>query len=301
MGEIQRSENKSHSPSIRAKHELFEDDVSSSEGQGRDRDIEEGNTARARGKHGKIDTDKLASRRALSKNRPKAKKKPKKSTGIPGEEELDKKTRWTPAPSKPFIVDKAERKRISKLLSRRTNEQKAMKKSLGESFMAAYTRYRVKITPSYAPVRSEVKLAEDAATITFLRELTPGKVIAYWHEHIGDFTQLKAVPLRFLASPTNIDQVALTSGDGASGTSESRPKGKSKRIRVHAYGDSRALDSRLRECLESAGHDVSEFSDRELMSIQNAARAKAAGRRMFVSSKMAPMVKHAAEELYGDG
>jgi len=295
ISEIQRSETECHSPSSRAKHDLFEGDVPSTEEhvdhRSRKREIEpDNNLSRAREDAPKLDPSKLATRRALRKSK-KPKRKPKKSEGFPGAKDLDKKTRWTPAPSEPFTVSASERKKMASLLSRRTKEQKALKAKLGEAFVTAYTRYRVNITPSYAPVRSEMKLAEDAGVITFLRELTPGKVIAYWHEHIGDFTQLKAVPLRFLASPTNIDQVALVAGDGSRGSSESRPKGKSSGARVHSYGDSRALDSRLRVILDKGGFDVSQFSDRDLMSIQNAARAKASGKRMFVSSKLKEMVK----------
>lgn len=253
--------------------------------------------ARASGSNGKLDIGRVASRKALTKKR--TGKKKKGNPGVFSAAELDKKTRWTESPAKPFQASGAERESKLKLLGRRTKETKAFKAELGEAFLLAYTRYRAKVTPGYQAYPSEVAIAETAASIVFFRGLTPGQVLAYWHEHIGDFTDLKAVPLRFLASPANIDQVALAH-DGKSGTAESRAKDKGGRIRVHAYGDARALDSRLRGCLEESGFDVSQFSDRELMSIQNAARVKAAGKRMFVSSKLAPLVKCAAEELYGD-
>lgn len=299
--EVQRRKDESHTQARRARHDGSEAVVlTTDEGPAwKALEKENGNSLnRARAKP-LMDLEKAAARRSLTRKRKPNKKKSPKPLQL-DELGLDRGSRWSEAPGAMFKATGAQREEMLETLSRKTKAQKALRQKLGEAFMLAYERYRSKITPGYSPISSERKLAEDAAVITLMRGLTPGRLISYWHKHIGDFTDLKTVPLRFLASASNVDRASLAVEDGKSGTAESRPKGAGGRIRIHAYGDSRALDSRLRGVLETAGFDTRDFSDRELITIQNAARARAAGRRMFVSSKLSPMVDCASKDLYAD-
>jgi hypothetical protein len=71
------------------------------------------------------------------------------------------------------------------------------------------------------------------------------------------------------------------------------------KIAGHSFDDLDGLDPRLRPGLTEAGFPVHEFSDRYLLTVASAAKAKARGTVMFVSSKLAPMVDWAAKNLYG--
>lgn len=188
------------------------------------------------------------------------------------------------------------RARMDQILSRKVSdpERKELVERLARAFARVYTRFRRRLHPSYALIDKEMKNAGKAAELTLVKGTTPEHVIAYWAEHVADFTRLKYPPLIFLSSPGNIDRAACESLK-ATATEKAKDGPRSE---GHSFSDVSALDPRLRPGLEEAGFDTSDWPDRHLLPIQSAAEAKASGVDMFVSGAMLPLVNWAAKNLY---
>lgn len=186
------------------------------------------------------------------------------------------------------------------LSARRPNKDRnQLERKLEREFIRVYMRHRHKLDPNARVMPSEHKYARAAAVACIFKSITPTQLIEYWVDNIGNFTGMNFPPLSFLSGPGNVDRAAVE-------VSFSRPKRRKRKRRgrrtespeVHAY--SGELDSRLRPGLEAAGFDLSRFSDRFLLSVQTTAVSRAAGKDMFVSSKMKPMVQWAVDNLYAD-
>jgi hypothetical protein len=112
---------------------------------------------------------------------------------------------------------------------------------------------------------------------------------------------MKFPPLSLLKSPGIVDQVACilldpktTSVLATPNQPDGRPTGR------NSFSDINALDRRFRPSAERAGHDLSEYSDRYLVTLQKMAMSKAQGERIFISDKLQPLVDWAVENLYAD-
>lgn len=206
-------------------------------------------------------------------------------------------------PTITFTPGPKQRTRMIEILERpkSNTERKAMVAKLGSEFLRIYSRYRRTKEISYATVPQEKKHAENVAILCIYKGVTPTQLIAYWEEHIGDFTDMKVPPLTFLMSAGNVDRVACEVGMNngklkQSSTKDKRPDGPMPN--GHAYSDTSRLDSRLRPALIEAGFDLKQYDDRYLLTIQSAARSVARGTNMFVSRSMKAMVEWAAMNLY---
>ena len=134
------------------------------------------------------------------------------------------------------------------------------------------------------------------AELCIRKGVTPRQLLAYWHNHIGDFSDAKLIipPLSFLSSPANVDTVAC------SDLKMLEPKEQAKRMSpgANSFSDMKLYDGRVRQTLQKAGYKTNKYSDRDLMSIQFAARAIAQGIDMFVDDELRPMAEHLAKTLY---
>jgi hypothetical protein len=203
-------------------------------------------------------------------------------------------------PTITFTPGHKERERMIDIMEKRKSdpERKAMVAKIGSEFLRIYSRYRRTIDISYHTIDKEKRHAETAGILCIYRSITPTQLIAFWAEHVGDFTGLKFPPLTFLMSPGNVDraacEVVLNKGvQNRKSTDGPRPEG-------NAYSNIGNLNNQLRPGLNKAGFDVAQYDDRYLMTVQCAAQAIAKGFDMFVSSKLRPMVQWAVENLYAN-
>jgi hypothetical protein len=203
-----------------------------------------------------------------------------------------------------FVLSTAARERYLEILALpdKDPDKKNLVRRLGVEFRRIYKGYRARIGISYfsLPGDKDTEHAERAAILCIGNEITPGQLIVYWNEHVGDFTSMKYPPLRFLASSTNVESAsAELRSRGSNVRSPPKKAGVANNsVVAHVYGDTSKLDYRVRSILEEAAFDVREFSDRQLLTIQNAARTRAKGLPMFVSSKMLPLVEMLVLTLY---
>lgn len=195
-----------------------------------------------------------------------------------------------------FAPASDERERMVDVLGRRATdpERRTLSKRLGKEFLRIYRRHRHKVDPGWRMADKEAKDAETAARLCIMKGVTPSQLIEYWQGEIGNFTGMRFPTLHFLASAGNVDQVAVT---------KLAPARKRKRERVDApevHGYSGELDSRIRPGLSAAGHDLTGFSDRFLLTVQTTAQSVARGRTLFISSNIRPLVQWVVENIYAD-
>lgn len=203
-------------------------------------------------------------------------------------------------PKLTFAPSAAKRAQMVAVLERKPAdpERRKLQVKLTREFVRIYKRYRRMYHPTYLLVKSEEKHAAEAARLCILKGVTPRQLIEYWHANVGNFTGMRFPTLSFLAVAGNVDRVSVEDFDRTD-----RPiSGRQRTLtvdspKVHAYGES-GIDKRLRPGLESAGIDTTQFSDRQLMTVQSTAQAVAAGHNLFISSKLRPMIKWAVKHLY---
>lgn len=166
---------------------------------------------------------------------------------------------------------------------------------MGTEVLRIYTTYRREIHRAYVIDAREKKYACSLAELCIRNCVTPQLVIQYWHEHIGEFTDMKFPPLFFLASAANVSRVACVDFEKKA----VKPKKPADApVERHSFSDLGQLDKRLRAGLEEAGVDTKGYNDRHMLSVQKTAVAIAKGYTMFVSPVMKEMVDWAAENLY---
>lgn len=99
---------------------------------------------------------------------------------------------------------------------------------------------------------------------------TPEQLMKYWQEPGNNWTNMAFPSLAFMANEKNLDRVAVSVIRGAGRRTQVTE-------RSHQY-DPKQLDPRVRPALLKAGFKVKGMSDRNLMTVQNAAKELAAGR-----------------------
>lgn len=207
-------------------------------------------------------------------------------------------------PQVKFDCNAAERKQYMELLDR--NPQSPLRRQFLEKIETEctrlYTRYRREYDNLYEVYPKERTYMREFGALCIRKGVTPSQVLAYWREHIGEFANktMDIVPPSFLKSASNIDTAAIAVMASTRGGKRKWKPGsfKEEHTPVHSYSDTSMLHPRLRRGLESAGFDVSGYSDRYLMSVQSPAKDLAAGRTPFISSKIRPMAEWAAEHLF---
>lgn len=204
-----------------------------------------------------------------------------------------------------FEPSVAQRRDWISILKRndRDGDKRKLLGKLGTEFSRVYTRYRRMWQETKGHIRDydvsddQQRYARRAARLCIITKITPRDLIEYWHANIKDFanSKLKVPPLAFLSSETNIQTVvcAIEDRKWKSGDAQRRM------VPAHGFSDTASLDKRLRSGLASAGHNVNQRSDRDLMTIQKAAVAIAKGYKMFISDEMKPLVMWAVDNLYG--
>lgn len=193
-------------------------------------------------------------------------------------------------PDKTFVPGPKRQARWQKTLSAAASnkQRKALESDLGRKVALIYTRYRRAAQGgSYgSPEPQEMKYCNRIGRLCVLKGLRPYQVIKYWHANIGNFTGMRLPPLPFLASPGNIDQASLDTGEDPKQRAE-----KAKSPVVHSFANVDGLHPGLRRGLLQAGFDMGDFSDRHLLTVQSTAAAVAQGHSdMFIPSKLRPMV-----------
>jgi hypothetical protein len=197
-----------------------------------------------------------------------------------------------------FTPTEKERRKMLAVFSKggASKERKALVAKLAAEFTRQYSRWR-KVNDSWFKLHDkERRYSEEIAVLCIEREVTPSRLFKYWAANIERF-HLRYPTLPFLSSPGNVDAAAsffaLNGPDANPATFAKKRDKTNEAAGLHGYADTTQLHGQLRSTLERGGFDVSGWSDRDLMSVQNAAKGIAAGRRLFVSSTMRPMVDRA--------
>lgn len=217
-------------------------------------------------------------------------------------------------PAISFDPDSPLRERMMELLSRpnRDPDRRKLMLKLGVEYSRIYTRYRraaeqeLGIRPSifaYDVPEAERAYAAEAGQWCVLKGVTPREVLEYWHTHIRTFAdkRMKIPPLSLMKSPGMVDQVACArvAPDVPARRTKSDKKDLDPRPPSrNSFSDASGLDRRLRRGLERAGFDTRDYNDRFLMTLQQLSQGRAAGQKVFISSKLFPMVDWAVKNLY---
>lgn len=169
-----------------------------------------------------------------------------------------------------------------------------------------YTRYRREFNQTYSVTDGERKYMRAFGELCIRKGVTPKQVISYWRVHIKTFANqgLEIVPPHFISSPANIDTAAIAVMVATKG-GKRKWKGpesfKSERTPItDSFSDVSKLHPKLRKGLESAGFDISDYTDRHLMSVQSPAItiAKGRGNDVYMSKRLRAMAEWAAEHIY---
>lgn len=207
-------------------------------------------------------------------------------------------------PTFSFEMSPGERKQTLKILNLpdKTPRKRQLVQKIEQVTCQMYTRYRRVYNPIFELEDDERKYMRKFGVLCVKKGVTPRQALEYWAEHIKDFAN-KGMNLPtpgFLSSSNNIDSVAVASMEVTDGGSKKWKPDSFKRERtpVHGFSDTSRLNKGLRPGLTRAGFDVSKYSDRDLMTLQNAAQMVARGRKVFVSANMRDMVDWAAEHVY---
>jgi hypothetical protein len=193
-----------------------------------------------------------------------------------------------------------DRHHVLEVLSRKSRDSVRIKlvSKLCREFCRIYTRYRrqaereLRGSANYKDVsETERRYAEQAAVLCIQKGVTPTRLIQYWHKAVRNFTDLKIPTLRFLSSPTNIDQVACVELE----------EPKSKPPAGNSFSAVYGLDPRLRSTLERAGFDTRPFNDRFLLGVQHNAMSIVQGKDIFMANGVVrDMATYAAEHLFNE-
>lgn len=178
------------------------------------------------------------------------------------------------------------------VLRQRTRERYA------EAFKAIYEGYRRPYDPGYRVVLQETKHAAEAAFLCLAKRITPQQLVAFWHEHCGDFRGMKFPPLSFLASAAIVDQAACALSVERGGKRKKRNGQTLDVDQLHGFADTKLLHPRLRPGLLKAGFNLSDWPDDHLLTVQQAAEALAGGLDTYVSPSMKGMVDWAVDNLF---
>ncbi len=133
------------------------------------------------------------------------------------------------------------------------------------------------------------------AAAVFQRGLRPTQIFEYWGDPEHNFTPMDhpAYRIAFVCSVNMVDAACEEIRSGGRPGTRAPPQ---RVDALHAYNP-RSLHPDLRRTLEDAGHDVSEKTDRALMTVQVYARALAAGRSPYISPERAELGR-AAKHLF---
>lgn len=220
---------------------------------------------------------------------------------------LDQKKDSNGNPKVTFSPSAKKREKYIEIFNR-TNRSLAKQRLLekfGQEFARIYCRYRRAIQkekglqPTFAIIEKDKKYTRIIAELCIRKEVTPKRLLNYWHQNIGDFTDSKLTvpPLSFLSSVANIDTVAC-----------SDPRELSLQERYHAipvwrsaYNEMDIYDPRVRTALKKGGWNVSGESDYQLLFYQISAFEIAEGvGEIGLDADTAKKAKYLAKTLYRD-
>lgn len=102
---------------------------------------------------------------------------------------------------------------------------------------------------------------------------TPERLVEYWQDPANNFTNMAFPSLGFLGNEKNLDRAASALST-VKGKRRTRPRAAGQ---GHSYDDESELDPRLRSALIDIGFEVGDMTDRQLLTVQGAAKALAAG------------------------
>jgi hypothetical protein len=189
--------------------------------------------------------------------------------------------------------------------SKKAAAYKSLVKKLGSAFSRIYERYRreaerqIKGKAYYTMFDTERKKCEVVGVLCVMKGVTPSALIEYWDRNIKHFADgsLLIPPLTLLASPSNVDAVAVSSLAARKTRRDlDKPTPVAKR---NSFSDVDGLDRRLRPGLERAGFSTQAYNDRYLLTVQHNAISLAKGVDLVLAGgKMRRMCEWAAKNLF---
>lgn len=170
-------------------------------------------------------------------------------------------------------------------------------KILGGLAQVAYDDWRAK-RPGEAGYESHLDQRgrwQKFANAVFQRGIRPTLVFEFCADPANNFPRLNepAHHIPFVCSPATVDAAYEASKSKGRVSHHAPPQ---RVDELHAYHP-RKLHPELRQTLEDAGHDVSAKTDGSLMTVQNYAKALAAGRNPYIDDDLAELGR-AAKHLF---
>lgn len=148
----------------------------------------------------------------------------------------------------------------------------ALKRRLRAEVFRVYRIEREKITKGnryfVAPSEKNIAAANNLAKACIFYELTPIQFIQYWLDPKNNFTRMAFPPLAFIGTSTNVDTVVCTLTPLVSISLSKTVPRRGFSILGHTY-EVTDLHPDLRRTLLAAGHDLTGWDNRALMSVQN--------------------------------
>lgn len=225
----------------------------------------------------KVDAARLKDARKAANTRPKGKAEKPPIDRSPSADDL-------------FACDLERRDRLLAELDGRHGQARQRKTAdlVREEVLRVFRAERERVTgDGYVRVgKNGAAAALEVGTACIGYRIRPEQLIEYWLDPENNFTNMTFPSLTFLGNDKNLDRAAATIGSGKAPRKRAAGRG-------HSYDDPSDLHPRLRATLVDAGVDVSEMSDRELLTVQNAAKALAAGGDPGMSRKLRAMADRA--------
>ena len=246
-----------------------------------------------RGKQGKQKSDnqvrleeaKTRSRSLVAKSaKPKGKKKQGTKKGKPINGKSDPALFGLPPEERKLILDLFA-PGASPWISSRIQ----VAKKITDEVIRVYKSARKRVTGNdYLPLGQSGRKSALAIGLACLGNgALPERVVQYWLEDNNNFTDMAFPALTFIGAEKNLDRVICALVGECARTEW-------KTVRGHGYADESALHPELVGTLEAAGHsEVSEWSKRDLITVQDAARSIADGE----TSGLSPAVRSMAETV----
>jgi len=208
-----------------------------------------------------------------------------------------------------FELDDNQREKILLIIKLDKDCEEKITKKFRSEFIRLYTRYRKAIMRANGEsservrkftVREGDKKRIVSAVITCLeRKLLPIELFQYWHNRVFnlyDGARMKIPPLSFLTS----EYAIITAAEADDNEIERPAEDVIENIFGSDYSQLNKLDPRIRPRLSKSRHGDFGFNDRELLSVQIAARALASGCDVFIDDKIIEAAKYLAKTLYKD-
>lgn len=200
-----------------------------------------------------------------------------------------------------FDLDDEQRKKILGVLKRNDKKKKNLMEKLQAEFIRLYSNYRKSIIRAlgqsakcYEVRQFDNKYGARAAVHCIKYGITPKKLFMYWHHRSSSLygnEKMKVPQLSFLSNEFCVKAAAdsIDESDDIEQVVDS--------VFGNDFSELNKLDGRVRSLLNKKWN-LENYTDRELLTVQVAARALALGHSIYIDDEIFEMVKYLSDKLY---